>query len=97
MAISTGDTVILDPTATHIAATLHVTGEDQDPTTGRWFVSARNNPGGPVLGIADSNSDMPLQLVPTTPNDHCSGKQGPGKSEGLVSDLRPPEGSLSVI
>jgi hypothetical protein len=70
MAISTGDTVILDPTATHIAATLHVTGEDQDPTTGRWFVSARNNPGGPVLGIADSNSDMLLQLVPTTPNDH---------------------------
>jgi hypothetical protein len=71
---STGGTVILDPTAASpLVKVLNVTGEDQvwfDPTTGRWFLAARNNPGGPVLGIVDSNTDILSQLVKTTFNDH---------------------------
>jgi hypothetical protein len=71
-----GVTAIIDPTGAtpKVAATFsQVSGEDQvwfDPTTGRWFLAARNNPGGPVLGIIDSNTDMFLQNVMTTFNDH---------------------------
>jgi PEP-CTERM motif len=71
---STGQTVILDPTAASpLVKVLNVTGEDQvwfDPTTGRWFLAARFNPGGAVLGIVDSNTDTLSQLVKTTFNDH---------------------------
>jgi hypothetical protein len=70
---ATGVTVILDPTAGSIVKTLSITGADQvwfDPTTGRWFIAARFNPGGPVLGIVDSNTDLLLQLLQTTPGDH---------------------------
>jgi hypothetical protein len=71
-----GQTVIIDPTGatmTVVASFSQVSGEDQvwyDPTTGRWFLAARNSPGGPVLGIIDSNTDTLLQLVKTTFNDH---------------------------
>jgi hypothetical protein len=71
---STGQTVILDPTAASpLVKVLNVTGEDQvwfDPKTGRWFLAARFNPGGAVLGIVDSNTDTLLQLINTTFNDH---------------------------
>jgi hypothetical protein len=70
---ATGVTVILDPTTGSIVKTLSITGADQvwfDPTTGRWFIAARFNPGGPVLGIVDSNTDLLLQVLQTTPGDH---------------------------
>lgn len=50
-----------------------VGGEDEvwyDPTTNRYFLSARNNPGGPVLGIVDAATGHVLQLLATTPGDH---------------------------
>ena len=50
-----------------------VGGEDQvwyDPKTKRYFLSARNNPGGPVLGIIDAVTETWLQNVATTPGDH---------------------------
>jgi hypothetical protein len=73
---NTGVTAIIDPTGVNpkvVATFSQVSGEDQvwyDPTTGRWFLAARNNPGGPVLGIIDSNTDTLLQLINTTFNDH---------------------------
>jgi hypothetical protein len=71
---STGATVVLDPTATLIVASFtKVTGEDQvwyDPTTDRWFLAARNDPKGPLLGIIDANTDTWLQNLMTTFNDH---------------------------
>jgi hypothetical protein len=74
-----GQTIVIDPTGGPggtvklVASFSQVSGEDQvwyDPTTGRWFLAARNNPGGPVLGIIDSNTDTLLQLINTTFNDH---------------------------
>ncbi len=41
-----------------------------DPKTGRYFLAARLNPGGPVLGIIDGNSEQWLENIPTTPGDH---------------------------
>jgi PEP-CTERM motif len=72
---ATGGTVILDPTAASplVKVIPQVSGADQvwyDPTTGRWFIAARFNPGGAVLGIVDSNSDLFLQNAVTTANDH---------------------------
>ena len=70
-------TIILDPLANNgqgaIKTIPQVSGEDMvwfDPTTNRFFVAARFNPGGPVLGIIDGLTDTFLQNVPTTPNDH---------------------------
>jgi len=50
-----------------------VGGEDEvwfDPVTKRYFLSARNNPGGPVLGIVDALTGALLQKLATTPGDH---------------------------
>ena len=50
-----------------------VSGEDMvwfDPTTQRYFLAARLNPGGPVLGIIDGLTETFLQNVRTTPGDH---------------------------
>src|SRR5713101_2676824 len=70
-------TIILDPLANGgkgaIKTIPQVSGEDMvwfDPTTDRFFVAARLNPGGPVLGIIDGLTDTFLLNVPTTPNDH---------------------------
>jgi len=70
-------TIILDPLANGgkgaIKTIPQVSGEDMvwfDPTTNRFFVAARLNPGGPVLGIIDGLTDAFLVNVPTTPNDH---------------------------
>jgi hypothetical protein len=68
--------VILHPTAGangSITIIPGVGGEDEvwyDPVTKRYFLSARNNPGGPVLGIVDALSGALLQKLATTPGDH---------------------------
>jgi len=50
-----------------------VSGEDMvwfDPTSDRYFLAARLNPGGPVLGIIDGPTETFLENVRTTPGDH---------------------------
>jgi hypothetical protein len=67
-------TIVLNPAgAGSVVASFNVSGEDEvwyDPTTGRWFLSARSNSSGPVLGIIDSNTDLLLQLIATDPSAH---------------------------
>jgi len=41
-----------------------------DPTSDRYFLAARLNPGGPVLGIIDGLTETFLENVGTTPGDH---------------------------
>ena len=41
-----------------------------DPASDRWFLAARDNPGGPALGVVDAATDKFLQLIPTTFNAH---------------------------
>jgi len=71
-----GSSVILhaaDGVNGSIKVITQVGGEDQvwyDPTTKRYFLSARNNPGGPVLGIIDAETETFLQNIATTPGDH---------------------------
>jgi hypothetical protein len=70
-----GQSLIIDPTGGgKIVATFpQIAGVDQvwfDPTTGRWFLAARANPGGPILGIVDSLTDTILQTLPTMGNAH---------------------------
>ena len=71
-------TLVLDPTANGGNGKIdksitQASGEDQiwyDPTTDRVFLAARNNPGGPVLGILDAATESWLENLATTPNDH---------------------------
>jgi hypothetical protein len=67
-------TIVLNPAgAGSVVASFNVSGEDEvwyDPTTGRWFLSARSNSSGPVLGIIDSTTDHLLQLIATDPSAH---------------------------
>ena len=71
-----GSSVILhaaDGVNGSIKVITQVGGEDEvwyDPTTKRYFLSARNNPGGPVLGIIDAQTETFLQKIATTPGDH---------------------------
>jgi hypothetical protein len=72
-----GQSVLLNPTANggkgSVKTFAQVSGEDMvwyDPKTGRFFLAARSNPGGPVLGIIDGNTDEWLENIPTTPGDH---------------------------
>jgi PEP-CTERM motif-containing protein len=69
-----GTTVIINPAAApSVVASFNVSGEDEvwyDPTTGRWFISARSNSSGPVLGVIDSSTDALLQLIPTDLSAH---------------------------
>jgi PEP-CTERM motif len=69
--------ILLDPNANSgngsTKAFSQVSGEDMvwfDPTTNRYFLAARLNPGGPVLGIIDGLTETFLQNVRTTPGDH---------------------------
>jgi PEP-CTERM motif-containing protein len=69
--------ILLDPNANNgngsIKTFAQVSGEDMvwfDPTTDRYFLAARLNQGGPVLGIIDALTETFLQNVRTTPNDH---------------------------
>jgi WD40 repeat protein len=67
-------TIVLNPAgAGSVVASFSVSGEDEvwyDPTTGRWFLSARSNSGGPVLGVIDSGTDALLQLIHTDLSAH---------------------------
>jgi hypothetical protein len=36
----------------------------------RYYLAARNNPGGPVLGIVDAETNVWIQNAPTSPNSH---------------------------
>jgi hypothetical protein len=69
-----GTTVIINPAAApSVVASFNVSGEDEvwyDPTTGRWFISARSNSSGPVLGVIDSSTDALLQLISTDLSAH---------------------------
>jgi hypothetical protein len=73
-----GTTIVIDPGYTpgskpSVVASFNVSGEDEvwyDPTTGRWFLSARSNSSGPVLGVINSNTDALLQLITTDPSAH---------------------------
>jgi hypothetical protein len=69
--------ILLDPNANSgngsTKAFPQVSGEDMvwfDPTTGRFFLAARLNPGGAVLGIIDGLTETFLENVRTTPGDH---------------------------
>ncbi len=69
--------ILLDPNANggngSTKSFPQVSGEDMvwfDPTTDRFFLAARLNPGGPVLGIIDGLTETFLQNVATTPGDH---------------------------
>lgn len=60
-----------------------VSGNDEvwfNPGDGRYYLAARNQPGGPALGVIDAKSQTLIQLVPTLnvaavsgPNGHPSG------------------------
>jgi hypothetical protein len=74
---SSGVSVIIDPTGAgppRIVATFaQITGVDQvwfDPTTGRWFLAARDNFTGAILGIVDSSTDSVVQIIPTNITAH---------------------------
>jgi hypothetical protein len=69
--------ILLDPNANggngSTKAFSQVSGEDMvwfDPASNRFFLAARLNPGGPVLGIIDGLSETFLENVRTTPGDH---------------------------
>ena len=56
-----------------VATFPQVSGVDQidyDPVRRRWFLAARLNPGGPVLGVVDAATNTFLQNVPTAFNAH---------------------------
>src|SRR6266851_4007130 len=70
-------TILLDPTANSGSGSIktisQVSGEDMvwfDPTTNRFFVAARLDPSGPVLGIIDAATGTWLQNVRTSPGAH---------------------------
>jgi hypothetical protein len=69
--------ILLDPNANggngSTKSFPQVSGEDMvwfDSTTDRFFLAARLNPGGPVLGIIDGLTESFLENVRTTPGDH---------------------------
>jgi len=73
-----GQSILFDPKANGgrgavVKTFAQVSGEDMvwfDPKTGRFYLAARNNPGGPVLGVIDGTTDEWLLNIPTTPGDH---------------------------
>jgi WD40 repeat protein len=73
----TTGSIILDPTANggdgSVTLIPQVTGSDEvafDPNTNLYFLAARLNPGGPVLGIINGLTDSWVENLPTTPGDH---------------------------
>ena len=56
-----------------VASIDQVGGSDEvwfNPGDGRYYLAARNNPGGPVLGIVDAETNTWIENVPTSPNSH---------------------------
>jgi DNA-binding beta-propeller fold protein YncE len=82
LACATANTTAATPLATQViddfsgavTATIpQISGSDQaayDPTTLTYFVAARNNPGGSVLGIIDARNNSFLGNVPTGKGAH---------------------------
>jgi hypothetical protein len=68
--------VLFDPrgAGTVVKTFSQVSGSDElwyDPTTGDFFVTGENNPGGPVFGVIDDATETWLENVATTTgNDH---------------------------
>jgi hypothetical protein len=75
--VAPGQSLIIDPTgagpAKLVAALPQIAGVDEvwfDPTTGRWFLAARGNSAGPILGIVDSLTDTIVQTITTNITAH---------------------------
>ncbi len=65
--------VISALTGKPVASIPQVGGSDEvwfNPGDDRYYLAARNNPGGPVLGIVDAETNTWIQNVPTSPNSH---------------------------
>ncbi len=72
-----GQSIVLDAAANGgngaVTSIPQVTGSDEvrfDPVRDIYLLAARNNPGGPVLGIIDGATNTFLQALPTVPNGH---------------------------
>jgi len=72
-----GQSIILDTAANDgngsVVSIPQVYGSDEvrfDPVRDLYFLAARNNGAGPVLGIIDGATDTFLQSLPTVPNGH---------------------------
>jgi len=72
-----GQSIILDTAANggngSVVSIPQVYGSDEvrfDPVRDLYFLAARNNGAGPVLGIIDGATDTFLQSLPTVPNGH---------------------------
>ncbi|HTO49521.1 MAG TPA: hypothetical protein VML91_17930 [Burkholderiales bacterium] len=68
-----------------------VSGNDEvwfNAGDGRYYLAARNQPGGPVLGVIDAKSQKLLQLVPTV-NQASTPKASPqaGSAHSVAADL----------
>ena len=53
----------------------------------RFYVAARDNPGGPVLGVIDAATNSWIQNVPTAPNAHSVAADR--KNNHIFVPLRP--------
>lgn len=70
--------ILFDPTANGgkgavIASFTQASGSDQvwyDPKSQQYFLAARSDPSGPILGIVDAVTATFVQAIPTTPADH---------------------------
>jgi DNA-binding beta-propeller fold protein YncE len=65
--------IILDAVTGAIVNTVKVGGSDEvwfNPGDNNFYLAARNNPGGPVLGIIDAQTTELIKTVPTSPNSH---------------------------
>lgn len=60
-------------TGSTVAAIPQVGGSDEvwfNPGDNRYYLAARNNPGGPVLGVVDADTNRWIQNVATARNSH---------------------------
>lgn len=66
--------IVIDGTSGAILTTIMtVGGVDEawfNPGDQRWYLAARDMPGGPVLGVIDAKTNTWLQNVPTNSNSH---------------------------
>jgi len=66
--------IVINAETGHIVASIpQVGGSDEvwfNPGDNRYYLAARNNPGGPVLGIVDAETNLWIQNVPTSTNSH---------------------------
>ena len=99
--------MVIDPVGPgRIVATFtQVSGVDEvyyDPSSDRWFLAARDNPGGPVVGVVDAATNTFLQNIPTTFNAH-SVAVDPVSGEVFIpegahpSNLNCPKGCIAVF